>query len=107
MSDVFAERPFPGERAPYDVGPWEDFEVDSAWSDSLLRVRSIYGGRAVQFAGTIVAQLSEGTDAWLGVLSPVFWPSSAQNFIVPIAYAEWADLEIKPDGQVVLRSRSD
>jgi hypothetical protein len=105
MSDPFAESRFPGERVPYDVSPWQDFEPDPQWSDSVLRVRSIYGGKSVQFAGTLRARLPADTEASIGVLGSEFRPPRTQNFIVPIAYAQWADLQIEPDGRVRLRSR--
>jgi hypothetical protein len=108
MSDIFADRPFPGypNRPPRDPGPWEDFAVSPPWdSDSVLRVRTLYAGRSVQFAGTIVAELQADTEAWLGVLSAVFRPAQTHHFIVPTTYGQWADLEIESDGWVVLRAR--
>ena len=106
MSDVFAERNFPGyNRPPRQPGPWEDFTPYPPWTDSVLRVRTLYAGRSVQFAGTIRAELPADTEAWLGVLLPAFRPAESVNFIVPTTYSQWADLEIKSDGWVVLRSR--
>jgi hypothetical protein len=64
MSDVFAERNFPGyNRPPRQPGPWEDFTPYPPWTDSVLRVRTLYAGRTVQFAGTIRAELPADTEA--------------------------------------------
>src|SRR6516165_8190508 len=97
MSDIFADRPFPGypNRPLRDPGDWQDFEPDPLWSDSVLRVRTLYGARSAQFAGTIVAELPADTEASIGVLPSAFRPVRAYRFIVSSAYAQWADLTIR------------
>ena len=103
MKTLYDERRLPGySRPPYPVGPWTDFEPDSAWTDSRLRVRLIFGGRFGQFKGVISGEPLGESPARIGILEPAYRPGRPLGFVVGGRRSGWPNLTILADGSVIL-----
>jgi hypothetical protein len=81
--DIFEERKFPGCRIPWGRSDWSEVVVDPSWGDSILRVRTIYGGGSAQLTGIIVTQ--PPSSAMLGVLPAEFRPPRLALFVIRLS----------------------
>jgi hypothetical protein len=102
MEPTFKTEKLPGyaTTSHYPTSPWEAFEPDADWSESVLWVRLCFGAKCVQLKGTVSG--SGESPAVIGQLKPEFRPARRKGFAVAGRRHGWPNLVIQEDGAVIL-----